>query len=59
VEVGRLELWPASRRVACSQATSVVDLRFLRTDSDRWCPQLSLGADRACTQRVPMGVRPE
>jgi hypothetical protein len=40
---GRLELQPASAGPACSRPYLVVDLRFVRTPSDRWRPSHSPG----------------
>jgi hypothetical protein len=41
--VGRLELRPTSRSVACSRPHPVVDLRVLATRCDRWRPLRSPG----------------
>jgi hypothetical protein len=65
VEVGRLELRPSSRSVACSRPYPAVDLWFLATRRDRWCPLRSAGCRSgvypACTGRealVVSGIAP-
>ena len=52
VEVGRLELWPASSRAACSRPHRAVGLRFLRISGDRWCPLRFPGRRPGCVPSV-------
>jgi hypothetical protein len=42
-KVGRLELRPTSQSAACSRPYPAVDLWFLVTRRDRWCPLRSAG----------------
>jgi hypothetical protein len=54
VEVGRLELWPASQSAGWSKPRRSVRLRFsepVATAPARCAP---LPTDMACTQRVPI-----